>query len=57
MIREVIVSRSEELSCCHVSIRDCSSFDGIGWCLSIHNNLDTPLERTSSSKTHSIIVS
>ncbi|XP_065627688.1 disease resistance protein RPM1-like [Quercus suber] len=57
MIREVIVSRSEELSCCHVSIRDCSSFDGIGRCLSIHNNLDTPLERTTSSKTRSIIVS
>ncbi|XP_075668902.1 disease resistance protein RPM1-like [Castanea sativa] len=57
MIHEVIVSKSEELSFFHASIRNCSGSNRIGRRLSIHNNLDTPLERTTSSKTRSIIVS
>ena len=57
MIHEVIVSKSEELSFCHASIRNCSSSNGIGRRLSIQNNLNSPLESIASSKTRSILIS
>ncbi|XP_065627649.1 disease resistance protein RPM1-like [Quercus suber] len=56
MMREVIVSRSEELSFCHVSMSNCSIFNGIGRHLSIQNNVNTPLEGTSTSQTRLILM-
>ena len=52
MMRGVILSRSEELSFCHVSIKNISSFDGNGRRLSIQNSVNTPLDSMTSSQTH-----
>uniref|UniRef100_A0A2N9FGY5 Uncharacterized protein n=1 Tax=Fagus sylvatica TaxID=28930 RepID=A0A2N9FGY5_FAGSY len=51
MMRGVILSRSEELSFCHVSIKNISSFDGNGRRLSIQNSVNTPLDSMTSSQT------
>ena len=56
MMRGVILSRSEELSFCHVSIKNISSFDGNGRRLSIQNSVNTPLDSMTSSQTRSILV-
>ncbi|GMY30861.1 disease resistance protein RPM1-like [Fagus crenata] len=56
MMREVIFSRSEELSFCYVSINNNSIFDGIGRRLSIQNNGNPHLESITSSKTRSILI-
>ncbi|XP_075668606.1 disease resistance protein RPM1-like [Castanea sativa] len=56
MIHEVIVSKSEELSFFHASIRNCSGSNRIGRRLSIQNNLNSPLESIASSKTRSILM-
>ena len=55
MMREVILSRSEELSFCLVSLQNYSSFDRIARRLSIQNNVNTPLE-TSTTQTRSILI-
>ncbi|GMY30890.1 disease resistance protein RPM1-like [Fagus crenata] len=54
MMREVTLSRSEELSFCHVSITNNSIFDGIGRRLSIQNNANPHWESITSSQTRSI---
>uniref|UniRef100_A0A2N9G8R4 NB-ARC domain-containing protein n=1 Tax=Fagus sylvatica TaxID=28930 RepID=A0A2N9G8R4_FAGSY len=56
MIREVILSRSEELSFCRVSINNYSIFYGIGRRLSIQNNANPHLESITSSQTRSILI-
>uniref|UniRef100_A0A7N2KK62 Uncharacterized protein n=1 Tax=Quercus lobata TaxID=97700 RepID=A0A7N2KK62_QUELO len=56
MMREVILSRSEDLGFHVVSIQNYSSFDRIARCLSIRNNVDTPLKYITSSKTRSILI-
>ena len=56
MLHEVILSRSEELNIRLVSIRNCSSLDRIARCLSVQNNVNTPLESITSSQTRSICI-
>ena len=56
MLREIIVTRSEELSFCLVSIQNCSSFKKIARRLSIQNNINTPLQSITSSQTRSILI-
>uniref|UniRef100_A0A7N2M6J8 Uncharacterized protein n=2 Tax=Quercus lobata TaxID=97700 RepID=A0A7N2M6J8_QUELO len=56
MLREVILSRSEELNFCLVSIQNYSSFDKIARRLSITNNVNTPLQSISNSQTRSILI-
>ncbi|GMY30894.1 disease resistance protein RPM1-like [Fagus crenata] len=56
MMREVTLSRSEELSFCHVSITNNSIFDGICRRLSIQNNANPHLESITGSKTRSILI-
>ncbi|GMY32588.1 disease resistance protein RPM1-like [Fagus crenata] len=56
MMREVILSRSEELSFCHVSINNSLIFDGIGWHLSIQNNVNPHLESFTRPQTRSILI-
>ncbi|XP_075668165.1 disease resistance protein RPM1-like [Castanea sativa] len=56
MLREVILSRSEELNFCLVSIQNYSSFDKIARRLSITNNVYTPLKSISNSQTRSILI-
>ena len=56
MMREVILSRSEDLGFHLVSIQNYSSFDRIARRLSIRNNVDTPLKCITSSKTRSILI-
>ena len=56
MMREVILSQSEELSFCHVVINNNSIFDVIGRRLSIQNNVNPHLESITSSQTRSILI-
>ncbi|KAM3743902.1 hypothetical protein ACB098_06G011100 [Castanea mollissima] len=56
MLREVILSRSEELNFCLVSIQNYSNFDKIARRLSITNNVYTPLKSISNSQTRSILI-
>uniref|UniRef100_A0A2N9HYF5 Disease resistance protein RPM1-like n=1 Tax=Fagus sylvatica TaxID=28930 RepID=A0A2N9HYF5_FAGSY len=56
MMREVTLSRSEELSFCHVSITNNSIFDGIRRRLSIQNNVNPHSESITSSQTRSILI-
>ncbi|GMY32039.1 disease resistance protein RPM1-like [Fagus crenata] len=56
MMREVTLSRSEELNFCHVSKTNNSIFDGIRRRLSIQNNANPHLESITSSKTRSILI-
>ena len=56
MLREVILSRSEELNFRLVSIRNYSSFDKIARRLSIQNNSNASLQSITSSQTRSILV-
>ncbi|XP_075664859.1 disease resistance protein RPM1-like [Castanea sativa] len=56
MMREVILSRSEELSFCLVPLQNYSSFDRIARRLSIQNNVNTPLETSTSTQTRSILI-
>ncbi|KAK4575646.1 hypothetical protein RGQ29_026563 [Quercus rubra] len=56
MLREVILSRSEELNFCLVSIQNYSSFDKIARHLSFMNNVNTPLQSISNSQTRSILI-
>ncbi|KAK4575633.1 hypothetical protein RGQ29_026552 [Quercus rubra] len=56
MLREVILSRSEELNFCLVSIQNYSSFDKIARRLSVMNNVNTPLQSISNSQTRSIFI-
>ncbi|XP_061972560.1 disease resistance protein RPM1-like [Populus nigra] len=55
MVREVILSKSEELSLCHVS-SSCSTFEGIARHLSISNRGSNPPKRSTRSQTRSIMV-
>nr|XP_023894898.1 disease resistance protein RPM1-like [Quercus suber] len=56
MMREVILSKSEELSFRTVSLQNYSSFDKIARRLSIQTKVNTPLEGITSSKPRSIIM-
>ncbi|KAK4575622.1 hypothetical protein RGQ29_026543 [Quercus rubra] len=56
MLREVILSRSEELNFCLVSIQNYSSFDKIARRLSVMNNINTPSQSISNSQTRSILI-
>ncbi|GMY30877.1 disease resistance protein RPM1-like [Fagus crenata] len=56
MMCEVILSRSEELSFCHVSINNNSIFDGSRRRLSIQNNVNPYLKSITSSQTRSILI-
>ena len=56
MMREVILSRSKELSFYHVSINDNSIFYGICRCLSIQNNINPHLKSINSSQTRFILI-
>ena len=56
MIREVILSRSEELNFRLVSIQNYLNFERIARCLSIRNNVNTSLESITSSQTRFILV-
>ncbi|XP_050248793.1 disease resistance protein RPM1-like [Quercus robur] len=56
MIREVILSRSEELNFRSVSVQNCSNCKRIARRLSIQNNVNTPLESITSSQTRSILI-
>jgi disease resistance protein RPM1 len=56
IMREVILSRSEELSFHLVSIQSCLSSKRIARRLSIQNNVNTHLESISSSQTRSILI-
>ncbi|KAG6773238.1 hypothetical protein POTOM_020499 [Populus tomentosa] len=55
MVREVILSKSEKLSLCHVS-SSCSTFEGIARHLSISNRGSNPPKRSTRSQTRSIMV-
>nr|XP_023879062.1 disease resistance protein RPM1-like [Quercus suber] len=56
MIREVILSRSEELNFRLVSVQNFSNCKRIARRLSIQNNVNTPLESITSSQTRSILI-
>ncbi|KAL0000477.1 hypothetical protein SO802_014258 [Lithocarpus litseifolius] len=56
MIREVIISRSEELNFRLVSVQNFSNYKRIARRLSIQNNVNTPLESITSSQTRSILI-
>ena len=56
MIREVILSRSEELSFHLVSIQNYLNFERIARRLSIRNNVSTPLKSITNSQTRFIII-
>lgn len=55
MVLEVILSKSEELSLCHVS-SSCSTFEGIARHLSISNRGSNPPKSSTRSQTRSIMV-
>uniref|UniRef100_A0A2N9HYD9 Rx N-terminal domain-containing protein n=1 Tax=Fagus sylvatica TaxID=28930 RepID=A0A2N9HYD9_FAGSY len=56
MLHEIILSRSEELSLCLVSIQNYSNFEGIARRLSVQNNANPHLESITSSQTRSILI-
>ena len=56
MIREVIISRSDELNLRLVSMQNFSNCKRIARRLSIQNNVNTPLESITSSQTRSILI-
>ncbi|GMY32034.1 disease resistance protein RPM1-like [Fagus crenata] len=56
MLHEIILSRSEELSLCLVSIQKYLNFEGIARRLSIQNNANPHLESITSSQTRSILI-
>ncbi|KAK4551583.1 hypothetical protein RGQ29_032332 [Quercus rubra] len=56
MLREVILSRAEELNFCLVSIQNYSSFDKIARRISITNNVNTPSQSISNFQTRSIFI-
>ena len=55
MVRDVILSKSEELSFCHVS-SSCSTFQGIARHLSISNRASNTPKSSTKSQTRSIMV-
>lgn len=55
MVREVILSKSEELSLCHVS-SSCLTFEGKARHLSISNRVSNPPKSSTRSQTRSIMV-
>ncbi|GMY36617.1 disease resistance protein RPM1-like [Fagus crenata] len=56
MLREVILSKSEELNFHLVSMQDCLSFGRIARRLSIQNSTNTSLKSSTSSQTRSILI-
>ena len=56
MLREVILSRSEELSFSLISMQDYTNFDRIARRLSIQKNANTSLKSITSSQTRTILI-
>ena len=56
MLREVILSRSEELSFSLISLQDYTNFDRIARRLSIQKNVNTSLKSITSSQTRTILI-